>query len=462
MGYPAVKEPSTDTKSRIEGGVDAFIDQCEAGRYSLQEKGIRNVGMEYELFCLNQNYMPDWQAYQTLDRLPGWQSELSSCCVEFTGIPKPLKNLKYPFLGLQRSQEDAIRILQDGGLKPIASGLLLTARPEDFNSEYAMNPVKPRYPVLRNQWRSQFTANNGSVEMNFPGHSNVMVSDCLCEGIMGSFQTHIQIEPGEAANALNTANFIGAAAESFACGSPRFYGKTGLYADYRKPFWRGLFPDRTGVPFDWAKTLRDVVSDGINLPCWFTPDLPEFEESDQINLEHLKTALGCIWRDRRLKIHENCLTIEERTTAAGTPKDNTAFATFWTGLMRYYLDNDPEAWKNFAGSIEVAEKNSMLVAQYGLNAEIQWFGRTRLVKELILTELLELARKGHKDLTDPEVCPYLKIVKKIVESGQTKAEWIRKMATKLENEGKNPIMVDQALSAFMIRYQDSSVADWKI
>ena len=163
--------------------------------------------------------------------------------------------------------------------------------------------------------------------------------------------------------------------------------------------------------------------------------LPYVSDSSPNEYSHVRFHNGTIWRWNRPLIgfdHDGQvhLRIEHRVVPAGpTIKDCVANAAFFFGLVRGFgLQEEPaEARMTF----ETARDNFYNAARYGLGARVGWNGGEVGIRELLLEELLPMARRGllHYAIPDSEIDGYLGIVEARVESTQNGAAWQKRWVT---------------------------------
>jgi gamma-glutamyl:cysteine ligase YbdK (ATP-grasp superfamily) len=145
---------------------------------------------------------------------------------------------------------------------------------------------------------------------------------------------------------------------------------------------------------------------------------------------HLRLHNGTIWRWNRLLIgfekdQVPHMRIEQRVMPAGPSLiDMIANAALYYGAVRCLarLAEAPEARLPFA----VARDNFYRAARYGLEAQVVWLdGRRENVAELLLRELLPLAREGlgELDLAAADITRYLDVISARLRSRQNGAAW---------------------------------------
>jgi CBS domain-containing protein len=203
----------------------------------------------------------------------------------------------------------------------------------------------------------------------------------------------------------------------------------------------------------------------------------ELEESPQRKLERgeapelkaLRLHNGTIYRWNRPcygvvdgRAH---LRIEARALPAGpSVLDELANAAFFFGMMRAVTDEygDVRAKLPF----DLAKANFMAAARYGLHARLHWFGgRTYGAEELILSELIPLARRGllSHGIAEQDVARYMGVLERRVRSGRTGAQWMLDSLESMESQAR-PDERYRSLTASLLEHQWSGkpVHEWPL
>ncbi len=150
-------------------------------------------------------------------------------------------------------------------------------------------------------------------------------------------------------------------------------------------------------------------------------------------LPHLRLHNGTIWRwNRPLLGFEPDgtphLRIEHRVMPAGPSiPDTIANAALYYGLIHELARMTPpvSAMLDFAR----CRANFYAAARDGLRAEVVWLNGRRLpLRQLLLEELLPLARRGLRalEIDAADAAEYLDLIAARVESGRTGADWQRR------------------------------------
>jgi CBS domain-containing protein len=118
------------------------------------------------------------------------------------------------------------------------------------------------------------------------------------------------------------------------------------------------------------------------------------------------------------------LRIECRYLPAGpTALDEIANFAFWIGLMRCEPEGGVEFWKQH--SFKAVKNNFLQAARSGLNTIFSWYGKNIPAKQLILEQLLPMARQGLKNagVATSDIDKYLSVMEKRVRAEVTGSSW---------------------------------------
>ncbi len=265
--------------------------------------------------------------------------------------------------------------------------------------------------------------------------------DVMLEAAATSFQIHLQVKAEQSVRYFNASVLASAPLLAAAANSPFLFGRD-LWSESRIPlFEQAVNTDKEGttghtghsrVTFGhaWCKdSVFEMFEENIAL---YPVLLPTLSEGDEKDLWHLRLHNGTIWRWNRPLIGVDeagyHLRIEQRVVPAGpTIIDMIANAALYYGLV-VSLANEklaPESQLDFSQ----VKDDFYRVAEYGLEADIDWPGRGRLnVRELLISHLLPSARSGLAALAidDTDIDRYLGVIEARLETGQTGTSWQRK------------------------------------
>lgn len=256
--------------------------------------------------------------------------------------------------------------------------------------------------------------------------------DLTFEAAATSFQIHLQVPQEQAVRFYNASLILSAPLVAAAANSPYLFGRD-LWDETRIP----LFEQSVSVSPRRVTLGEGYVEDSL-FECFrenllkHPVLLPEEMEDPLENLHHLRLHNGTIWRwtrpligfDEERRPH---LRLEQRVVPAGpTLVDSIANAALYYGMVFRLATGEvsPEGLLSF----DHARSNLYSAAREGLGASLRWLGGGhRPVRDLILEELLPLAREGLDGLgVDREDSGfYLGVMEERVRSGLNGAAWQR-------------------------------------
>ncbi|MCB2106591.1 MAG: hypothetical protein KDE14_02770 [Rhodobacteraceae bacterium] len=260
--------------------------------------------------------------------------------------------------------------------------------------------------------------------------------DVMLEAAATSFQIHYQISQAEAARVYNASKIASGPLVAVSANSPFLFGKD-LWAETRIP----LFEQAVSVnEWDYSERVTFGVSYLVQSleECFLSNIqrypvlLPRLSDDPAARLNHVRLHNGTIWRWNRPLIGYEAdgrphLRIENRVVPAGpTMIDNVANAALYYGVTAAlaHQKEPPELDILFSQ----ARDNFYAAARLGLDADFEWFeGRKRKVRDLILEEILPLARQGLAQLRvdDDDAARYIGVIEHRVQRGQNGAAWQR-------------------------------------
>ena len=407
--------------------------RVEEGRYSsLPPVG----GFEIEAWLCDARMKPAAQNSRFLERFDSElvTMELARFNFELNTTPQPLTADAFKDFAAQMRHtcKRASQTAEAMGLRALSIGILPTVVPEDFCLEN-MSQMK-RYEALNAEI---FKAREGrpvllDIAANSE-HLKLRHNSVMLEAAATSFQVHTQIPYDRAHHYYNASILVSAATAALAANAPFLFGKT-LWNDTRIPLFEqavdaGEGTARVSFGSDFAhEGLLECFEENLSayavlLPITFDPASDPFS--------HLRLHNGTIWRwNRPLIGFDNDgavhFRIEHRVMSAGpTPVDTLANAAFYYGAAMYIAD------ELFSGEMpcdfKTAQRNFYTAARDGLEAQIQWKGRTLRLSSLILEKLLPYAAQGLQKLgiAREDITHYLGIIESRVRSGQNGSVWQR-------------------------------------
>jgi len=413
------------------------------------ESGVRRIGLEQEMFLVDEVHRPAPVAVEALERIedPRITSEIGRFNLECNSDPllfgdDCLSKMEGQITDLVDVVRDAVIGL---GARPVLMGILPTLRKSDLSIDNMV--PSPRYYAL-NEALTRLRGGpyviyiKGTDELRLT-HDSVMLEACNA-----SFQVHFQVGPEEFAKLYNIALAVTAPVLAASVNSPIMLGRR-LWHETRIAVFQQSVDTRQTMP-----EMRDVsprVSFGRD---WvhesaleiFREDISRFKvilgrDIDEDPLEAIAAgrtpALKALqlfnstvyrWNRACYGVGEDGrahLRIENRVLPSGpTVRDEVANAAFWYGLVSAMADEVDDVRERI--EFDAVRTNFVAAARLGLDAQMEWFdGRSLPAEELICERLLPAAERGLEmgGIDRADIDLYLGTVRQRVESRKTGARW---------------------------------------
>lgn len=209
--------------NKILRDVEALEQMLASGAI---ESGVRRIGVEQEMFLVDENWHPASKAIEVLERLddPRVTHELALFNLEFNLDPIPfggdcLRRLEAELASLLETVEHAAA---EVGTRIILTGILPTLQKSDLTLEN-MTPEE-RYFALS---AALDHLRGGTYKFYLKGVDELLVEHetMMLEAANTSFQVHFQVGAAEFARLYNIALVAAAPALAVAAGSPLLFGK---------------------------------------------------------------------------------------------------------------------------------------------------------------------------------------------------------------------------------------------
>src|SRR5437867_863665 len=462
MGIQNIKSGSGGEEHR------AFMKRLLDDRRALEkmledgviQSGGRRVGAEQEIFLADYGGRPARIAMEVLEKLddPHFTTELGLFNLELNIEPSTfggdcLRRMEQQLDLYLSKARAAARSL---GADIVLTGILPTIRKSDLGLENM--PPLPRYHILN---KAMTELRGGPYEFRIKGvddlivkHDNVMLEACST-----TFQVHFQAGPEEFARLYNAAQAACAPVLAAATNSPLLFGNR-LWSETRIALFEQSVDTRASGEHIREKPSRVRFGRGWvreSVVELYKEDIARFRallgvEADEDPFEKLRQGIapelralrlhnGTIYRWNRacygITDGQPHLRIENRILPSGpTAADEVANAAFWFGLISSLVEEHGDVAR--AMPFEDAATNFLAAARLGLAAQFHWFdGRTIPAQELILKEMVPLAREGlRRGRIDAEdVDRYLGIIEERVGSGQTGSQWIHRSYAAMKEHG---------------------------
>lgn len=464
--------------------VRALEDMLDAG---MIESGVRRIGAEQEMFLVDQASRPALKAMQVLESIedPRFTHELGLFNLEANLSPlelggdclRRLEEETEEVLGIAR--EHAARL----DTRIALVGILPTLTREHLTLD-AMVPTARYFALnealLRLRGANFSFAIKGIDQLNFD-HDNLMLEACNT-----SFQVHFQVSAEEFAPLYNIAQAVTGPLLASCVNSPILLGKR-LWHETRIAVFehsidarsqahavRGHKP-RVHFGDHWIDESvieifkEDIARFRVVLTTEFEDDpIGMVARGEVPRLKALCLHNGTVYRWNRAcyGISENGkphLRIENRVIPSGpTVLDEVANAAFFFGMMSRLSHQIDDIREHL--SFSDVKSNFLAAAREGLRAQQVWFGgRQVTAQELIIDELLPLAREGlvEAGIDERDINRYLDVIRERVDSRQTGARWQLESLESMRQEGNENERL-RALTSSMIENSESGepVARW--
>jgi len=465
--------------------VHAIEKMLDAG---LIESGVRRIGAEQEMFLIDRANKPALKALEILDVIddPRFTHELGLFNLEANLSPHRLGGNCLSLMEAEaqeiykRARETAARFDCDIALV----GILPTLTKDNLGLD-SMVPT-PRYHALNDAICAlrgkefEFTING--IDQLSVKHDNVMLEACNT-----SFQVHFQVSPEHFAKNYNIAQVITAPLLAAAVNSPVLLGKR-LWHETRIAVFEYSIDTRSNIQQE--RGLKPRVHFGDR---WLEESVTEIFKEDIARFRTVLTTdteddpLGMIERGIMPKLNALCLhngtvyrwnrpcygvhnnvphlRIENRVIPSGpTVVDEVANAAFFYGMMLGMIEkvDDIRYHLPFAD----VKSNFLAAARDGIRAQMNWFDDTHLpVKELVLEQLLPLAREGLQEagIDQDDIDRYLGVVHDRVAKRRTGARWALESLEKMGDTGTQDQRLRSVVSS-MVKQQSSGepISHWEL
>ena len=425
--------------------VEALETMISQGMF---EEGVYRIGAEQELCLVDSHGLPAHLVEEVLARIKDdhFTTELAKFNLEINLDPLELKDNCFTKLeqDLQRLYKKCQDACQQLGCQPLLTGILPTLRSRDLAMDSMT--VRQRYLALN---QAILEMRKSPQKFHIQGIDELITSSdsVMFESCNTSYQIHYQIGAKDFASYYNWAQAIAGPVLAACANSPLFLGKRlwnetrialfqqatdtrGYQEELRQTKPRVVFGDRwlnervtDFVKRDLSTYRPLVLADGI-------PDaLEELKNGKVPKLKAFALFNGTIYRWNRpcfgITQGKPHFRVENRYLPSGPSIiDEVANTMLWVGLMhglpsQYYQIGD-------LMEFHAVKSNFLKAARQGLESEFAWMGKSFNARELILKELIPIAREGLKKaniaIGDQE--KYLSIIQERVTASRTGASWL--------------------------------------
>ena len=361
--------------------------------------------------------------------------ELAKFNLEFNNIPRNLTgNVLSDFhneldITWKKAERVAYNLSDSSSLLLI--GTLPTLTISDLN-EHSMSDMN-RYRALNNEIIAR--RKNKPVHLYIEGCEKLDLYsyDVMLEASTTSFQIHTKVPAQDAHHYYNAAIILSSPLVAISANSPYVFGKH-LWNETRIPlFEQSIDTGNPKAPFKRVSFGSGFAQKSI-MECFYE-NLRDFHIllpilfDDDADLAHLRLHNGTIWRWNRPLIGFNDngqahVRIEHRAIPAGpTIIDMLANASFFYGLQHYWAQQFKQGYP--LPAFDEAKNNFYIAATDALQSNVQWFGKNKGMKSLLIDELLTQAEHGLNDLNinSNDIQKYLSIIEARIQTEQTGASW---------------------------------------
>ncbi len=475
-------------QEELRAFIRALLDDVRALEHMLEhdwfEKDVVRIGAEQEMVLIDDQNKPSLVAQRALEEMasyPWLESELAQFNLEITLTPQLFAGSCLRML--EDETISRLRIIREHlasmNATPILTGILPTLRKFDLSLDN-LTP-KERYRALMDAINQQLLGSE--YELRITGIDELIIKhdSPMLEACNTSFQVHLQVSPDEFAPMYNIAQTLAAPVMAIAANSPLVFGRR-LWHESRIAMFQQSIDTRSShkhlreraprVDFGNAwlkKSILEIYKDDIaRFRVLMSSDVKEnslkkIENGEVPKLKSLQVHNSTVYRWNRpcYGISDNGkphLRIENRVLPSGpTVVDEIANAGFWLGLMMGFREKYEDVTKHIL--FAEARDNFMKAARYGIDTTFSWLDDSKVTaRELILDELLPIARKGLKkqQVVESDIDRYLGIIQGRAEKHMNGARWLLRGYTKLLKE----VDKDEALTvvtATMKQYQQQEI-----
>ena len=452
------------------------------------ETGVRRIGVEQELFLVDQSWRPAAASEQVIEAVadPHFTTELAQFNLEFNVDPllfgtDCLSKLEAQLVALV----DKARVAaEQTGSRIVMTGILPTLSKSDLGLQNMTQ--QQRYFALNDALTKQ---RGSAYEFRIKGADEIILhhDSVMLEACNTSFQVHFQVGPEEFAKLYNVAQAVTGPVLAAASNSPLLFGKR-LWRETRiavfqqsidtrasSPHMRDVSP-RVSFGNRWVdRSVLEIFQEDITrfrVLLATGVDEDPFEAIDQgrpPSLKALRLHNGTVYRWNRpcygVTDGKPHLRIENRVMPAGpTPLDEVANAAFWFGLMSGMLEEYGDITKVM--DFDVAKSNFLAAARLGLGAQFTWIDQQPVpAQELICKRLLPLAREGlvARGIDACDADRYLGVIEGRVRSGRTGSQWILQSLAEMKGSSSQSEKLAAITAATHQRQQQGApVHEWEL
>ena len=425
-------------KERLRDETKILMTMLEGREFEYQQ--VPKIGLEVEAWLVNKDGSPTPQNKEFLKKCGNDNivEELAQFNFEMNTNPVGLKDNCFSSFQsqLENTWTEALDCADAMGISSSLVGIhpLITA--SHLTPEYISEGG--RYTALCERILALRDGKPISIDIQGDSHYSNQLGHVMMESAATSIQVHIQANQENFCRLFNASLLASTPTVAVAANSPFFDGHA-LWDETRIPLFEqavrvASFRDKRGnevgrVTFGTGYTKRSAIELYLENLNAYPPLIPILFEEPAEKLHHLMFHNGTLWRWNRPIVAFNKgephLRIEQRVMASGpTITDIVANTAFAVGLTLYLarLQKPPEESVTFTD----CKANFYSACKYGLNAKVRWLGKSRVLRSLLMDELIPQSIEGLKDagVYSDDVSYYLEnIMLSRVKAGQNGSEW---------------------------------------
>lgn len=416
-------------QQQLQLETDYLIEQLSLNQFSNHPPV---AGFEIEACLVNSQAQPSPVNTAFLEQVNHdlFTPELAKFNIELNTTPQPLGQHVFETFDNEIRQllNTANGTAHDLDAQLLLTGVLPTLTTDHFCIEN-MSDMK-RYHALNEQI---LKARNGaplSLDIQGYEHLKMQHNSVMMESTTTSIQLHLQAPIKQAHHYYNASIIASAPVMALSGNAPYLFGKQ-LWHETRIPLFEqsihlGNTPQRVTFGTGYVNHIQECFIENTAL---YPVILPMLLEEPVEAFAHLSLHNGVIWRWNRPLVgfdpdDNPHIRIEHRVMPAGPAvTDMIANAAFYYGLTQYFAQylqdhSNPIPFND-------AKDNFYLAAKLGLQTQFNWSNQKVAVPQLILNDLMPLARKGLQQLQidKDSIDYYLATIEARVKQGQTGATW---------------------------------------
>lgn len=436
------------------------------------ESDVVRIGAEQEMVIVDkENFRPRTIAPQVLDQCEHYDwlvSELAQFNLEINLLPQVFSGDCFKLMRqeLETNLAKVKRVLDPYQADYLLTGILPTLH--KYHLDIKNLSPKERYRQLMSAIHGELRGN--TFELRLVGIDELLVKhdSPLLEACNTSFQVHLQVSPDNFVEYYNCALALTAPCLAIASNSPIVFGKR-LWHETRIALFQQAIDTRKTLDHMRQMSPRVILGDSWlddSVIEIFKEDIARFRVLMHADLKEDSEAMinsGEVPKLKSLQLHNSTiyrwnrpcygisdngkphLRIENRIFPAGpTVLDEMANMAFWLGAM-IGMRKEYGNVRNHM-SFEDVRDNFGKSARFGIDSKFTWFNDVKMTaKELVLNELLPLAKKGLMEMkvSADDILLYLGVIEDRTKKHMTGARWMLRSYTNLAKELPNK---DEALT----------------